>query len=164
MKVAISANGANLEAQADPRFGRCAYFVIVDTDTMQYEVLTNPGVTMGSGAGIQAAQAVARAGAQAVVAGNFGPNAINALSAGGIQAYLGGMGTVRQTVEAFKAGQLQVASSATVPARSGMGMGTGGGMGQGTGMGGGMGRGGGMGGGMGGGRRGGGGGGGRRST
>lgn len=157
MKVAIAANGSNLEAQADPRFGRCSNFVIVDTETMQYQSLSNPGVTMGSGAGIQAAQAVAQAGAQAVIAGNFGPNAISALSAGGIQAYVGGMGTVRQAVEAFKAGQLELASGATVAAHFGMGTGMGRGAGGGMGRGAGMGRGRGMGGGMGGGRGGGGG-------
>ena len=48
----------------------------------------------GSGAGIAAAQAVANAGADAVVAGNYGPNAFQALAAGGLQLFSGVFGTV----------------------------------------------------------------------
>ncbi|MCK4376126.1 MAG: 4Fe-4S binding protein, partial [Candidatus Brocadiae bacterium] len=112
----------------------------------------------GSGAGIAAAQLVANSGAEAVVAGNFGPNAFQALSQGGLQLFTAGPGgTVRQLVEAFNAGQLQPLAGANVAAHFGVGggaagapgMGMGGGMGRGMGMGGGMGMGRGMGAGMG---------------
>ena len=33
MKIAITAQGPELDAAVDPRFGRAAYFLIVDTDT-----------------------------------------------------------------------------------------------------------------------------------
>lgn len=155
MKIAVAASGDNLEAPADPRFGRCNYFVIVDSDTMEFQALDNTAAAQGSGAGIAAAQLVANSGAEAVIAGNYGPNAFQALSAGGLQLYSGATGTVRQVVEAFNAGQLQPAGGANVQAKFGMGAGTGvgggagmgGGMGGGRGMGGGMGRGMGMGGG-----------------
>lgn len=121
MKIAVAANGNTLDAQVDPRFGRCAWFVIVDADTMAFEAVQNPGVTAGGGAGIQAAQVIASTGAQAVVAGNMGPNAHQALTAAGIQIlpFIGG--TVRDAVEAVKTGNLATADAPTVPMHFGTG-------------------------------------------
>jgi predicted Fe-Mo cluster-binding NifX family protein len=148
MKIAVAAAGGDLDAQADPRFGRCAWFVIVDGDTMAFDALENAAATAGTGAGIRAAQAVAGTGAEAIIAGNYGPNAYQALAAAGIQAYVGAPGlTVRQAVEALTAGQLQLIEGPTAPAHAGMGTGAGAGGSGGRGSGGGRGAGGGMGGG-----------------
>ena len=80
MKVAVSSAGKDLNSQIDPRFGRCAYFIIVDTDTMDYEVFDNKNMILGGGAGIQSAQFVASKDAKVVITGNCGPNAVRALS------------------------------------------------------------------------------------
>jgi predicted Fe-Mo cluster-binding NifX family protein len=143
MKVAICSSGTTLDSPVDPRFGRCPYFVIVDTDTLEYVAEPNPGTTMGQGAGVAAAQLIASKGAQAVVAGNFGPNAHQALSAAGINIYTAAAGTVRQAVEQLKAGALPEVSSPTVASHFGMGAQPGPSLGGGPGpsMGGGMGRG-----------------------
>jgi predicted Fe-Mo cluster-binding NifX family protein len=146
MKVAVSATGENLEAQIDPRFGRCQYFVIVDTETMSFEVIPNTSQGASSGAGIQAAQAVANKGVLAVLTGNVGPNAFQALSASGINIITGVFGTIREAVEKFKGSQLQKITAPTTPmgfgmgGSYGMGMGRGGGRGMGRGRGMGMGR------------------------
>ena len=121
MKIAVAASGNTLDAQVDPRFGRCAWFVIVDSETMQFEAVQNPGAMAGGGAGIEAAQLVASRGAQAVVAGNMGPNAHQALTAAGIQILPFMGGAVRQAVEAVKAGKLTAATAPTVPLHFGMG-------------------------------------------
>lgn len=157
MRVAVCSTGDSLDAMADPRFGRCAYFLIVDTDTLAFETVENVAAMQGQGAGIAAAQIVASKGVEAVVAGNFGPNAFQGLNAGGIKIYTSMGGTVRQAIEALKAGQLQPISGASVQAHygtsqgatPGQGFGSGMGPGAGGGMGGGMGRGMGRGGGMG---------------
>ncbi|NLS79672.1 MAG: dinitrogenase iron-molybdenum cofactor biosynthesis protein, partial [Chloroflexi bacterium] len=75
MKIAISADGPNLEAQASPIFGRTASFILVDTDTLAWEALDNAAIGAAGGAGIQSAQFVIQRGAQAVVSGSVGPNA-----------------------------------------------------------------------------------------
>jgi len=141
LKIAVSATSGNLDAQIDPRFGRCPYFVIVDPETMKFETVQNVSQSAPSGAGIQAAQIVANTGAEVVLTGNVGPNAFQALSSFGIKIITGVLGTVREAVEKFKSGQLKGTSAPTTP----MGFGAGGG----SGMGGGMGRGGGRGGGRG---------------
>jgi predicted Fe-Mo cluster-binding NifX family protein len=114
MKIVISAIAPNLDSVIDPRFGRAAYFVIVDTNTMEWESHPNPAVGASGGAGTQAAQYIAHQGARAAVSGDFGPNAYSALNAAGIAMYLlGASQTVREAIEHFKAGQLAHVSAPT---------------------------------------------------
>ena len=64
MKIAISSSGKDLSSQLDPRFGRCRYFLIIETDTMDFEVFNNDNAGLGGGAGIQSAQFIAAKGAK----------------------------------------------------------------------------------------------------
>ena len=132
MKIAVSATSGGLDAQIDPRFGRCSYFVVVDSETTRFESVENVSRDAPSGAGIQAAQIVANTGAKVVLTGNVGPNAFQALSSLGIKVVTGSFGTVREAVEKFKSGQLKEQLSAPT---SPMGFGAGGGYGMGRGMG-----------------------------
>ena len=125
MKIAATANGTDLDAPTSPVFGRCPTYILVDTETMQYEAVANPAVSAGGGAGVQAAQFIVERGAQAVVTGNVGPNAFGVFRAAGIPVYLFQGGTVQQTVEAYKGSRLSPASGATVSAHAGMGRGMG---------------------------------------
>ena len=123
MKVCVSAVGNNLDAQVDPRFGRCPYLTIVDSETMQFEAI--PIVALGAigGAGIQAAQTIASKGVRVLVTGNVGPNAFQALSAAGIKIVTGAFGTVKEVVEKYKRGDLKETDAPTVRGHFGMGMG-----------------------------------------
>jgi len=127
LKIAISATNESLDAQIDPRFGRCPYFVIVESETMKFKAIPNLSRNAPSGAGIQAAQTIASKGAKVVLTGNVGPNAFQALSAAGIKIVTGVSGTVKEAVEKFKSGQLQGTTAPDVP----MGFGIGGGYGMG---------------------------------
>jgi predicted Fe-Mo cluster-binding NifX family protein len=155
VRIAVSSSGPGLDAQIDPRFGRCQYFVIVDSDSMQFEAVENPNVMATGGAGIQAAQLVADKGAQVVLTGNCGPNAFQTLKAAGIAVCVNVSGAVGEAVERYKRGEFQPVAGPSVGDKFGMkGGGSGGGggaMGGGPGMGGGGGGvgGGGLGGGMG---------------
>lgn len=136
MKIAVSSTGPDLEAQVDPRFGRCQHFVIVDPDTMEFEGVENTNMMAGGGAGIATAQMVADKGVKAALTGNCGPNAHQTLSAAGIEVITGVSGTVREAVEGFKSGAYKVASQPNVEAHYGTGgMGGGRGMGRGSGRG-----------------------------
>jgi predicted Fe-Mo cluster-binding NifX family protein len=99
---------------------------------MEFEAVPNPAMSQGGGAGIQAAQFVVNRGARAVLTGNLGPNAYDVLQAAGVPAYPVVEGTVRQAVEAYRAGSLQAMGTANVTAHAGM---RGGGRGAGRGMG-----------------------------
>jgi predicted Fe-Mo cluster-binding NifX family protein len=132
MKVAVSATAPNLDADIDPRFGRCQYFVIVDPETMEFSTLENTSAAAGGGAGIATAQTLAGKDIEAVLTGNCGPNAYQALSAAGIKVYTGVTGKVKAAVEDYKAGKFKASSQPNVTPHFGGG---GGGMGRGRGMG-----------------------------
>ena len=121
MKIAISSKGGDLDAQVDPRFGRCRCFIVADPVTKAFEVMANTAATQSGGSGIQAAQMIANTGADAVMTGNLGPNAKDVLSAAGIKVYLGVSGTVREALQQYADGQLQVVSgsAADVPSDTG---------------------------------------------
>jgi predicted Fe-Mo cluster-binding NifX family protein len=125
MRICVSASAKSLDASVDPRFGRCPYFIIVDSETMQFEVVPNPALGAIGGAGIQAAQIIASKGAKVVITGNVGPNAFQALSAAGIKIITGAYGTVREVVEKYGRGELKETNSPTVGGHFGMGMGGG---------------------------------------
>jgi predicted Fe-Mo cluster-binding NifX family protein len=133
MRVAVSSTGEDLEAQIDPRFGRCQYFIIVDLDSMKYEAVLNESAMASGGAGIQAAQSIAGLGVEAVITGNVGPNAFQTLSASGIKIVTGASGIVSDAVERFKNGELRETSNPTVGSHAGMGRGMGRGGGRGGG-------------------------------
>ncbi|MBN2006151.1 MAG: helix-turn-helix transcriptional regulator [Anaerolineae bacterium] len=110
MKIAIPADGADLDAPASSVFGRCQTFIFVDPQSLNFEVLPNPAQNASGGAGVQAAQMVVQHGANAVIAPQLGPNAFRVLDAAGIRAYtlIGATmrANVRDVVAAFNAGQL----------------------------------------------------------
>ncbi len=120
MKVAVTSLGKTMDSQVDPRFGRAAYFVIADTESMAFEAVENGNVDASGGAGISAAKVVIDAGAQAVLTGNCGPNAERTLRAGNVSLYTGLDGTVAEAVERFKAGELTEATGPNVQSHSGM--------------------------------------------
>ena len=141
MKVAASATGKDFDSQIDPRFGRSAYFIIIETDDMSFEAFKNENIDMNTGAGISSANFVVSKGVKALLTGNCGPKAMQVFSAAGIDVFTGQTGTVKNSVENYRKGLLQSSPEATVPEKagiSGTGASTGGmGAGRGQGMGGG---------------------------
>jgi predicted Fe-Mo cluster-binding NifX family protein len=130
MKIAITATASNLDADINPRFGRCQYFVIADPDTMEFEALENSGATAGGGAGIATAQTLAGKNIEAVLTGNCGPNAYEVLAAAGIKVITGVSGKVREAIQSYKSGKLKASSQPNVADHFGAGRG----MGRGRGM------------------------------
>lgn len=117
MKLIITATEAALDAPVDPRFGRCAYIIVYDTRTLQWQAHANPGANAMGGAGSQVAQFAASQAADAVISGDFGPNAYSALAAAGMKMYLFGPSkTAWDAIANLGAGKLQ---EVQVPAGSG---------------------------------------------
>ena len=121
MKVAVTAQGEDLLSDIDPRFGRCRFFLIVDIDTMDFESVSNENAMASGGAGIQAAQNIAKTGVKVVVTGNMGPNAFQTLSAAGIKVFTGANGTIKEAIEKYKKGELNETEAPNVGSHSGMG-------------------------------------------
>ena len=144
MKIAVSSTGKDLDAQVDPRFGRCQYFIIVEPKSLEYKVFDNPNIDAAGGAGIQSGRMMADNGVKAVLTGNVGPNAFQTLTAAKVEIITGVSGTVREAVQRYNNGEFQSTKEATVADHFGMASGGGAsnpGMGTGMGRGRGMGRG-----------------------
>lgn len=107
MKICITATGPNLDSPVDQRFGRCAYFLIADSETEEFKAIENPASQAMGGAGVAAAQAVVNEKAEVVITGNIGPNAIFALEQAGIKIISGVSGTTKEALEKFKSGGLK---------------------------------------------------------
>jgi len=121
MKVVVSSSGADKTSTLDLRFGRCSYFVFVDTETNTVDAVVNQAVSSGHGAGIQAAQSVIEAGAEAVISRRVGPNAFQVLAAAGLMIYESDAASVEEAVVALKAGKLTAVNTPTGPSHGGMG-------------------------------------------
>jgi len=130
MKIAVTATKPSLDAEVDPRFGRCQYFVIVDLDTMESESIENSSSQASGGAGISTGQMIAEKGAEAVLTGNCGPNAFRVLNASGIKVITGATGKILDAIEDYKAGRLQSSTQPNVAGHFGTGGGGGKGMGK----------------------------------
>ena len=125
MKIAISSSGKTLDSPLDPRFGRCAWFLVIDPADMRYEVFDNQSAAQSSGAGIQAAQFLADKNVAAVITGHVGPNAVQTLSAAGIEIFAQQHGTIREALERYKSDALKSTDQSTVSSHFGMGGGAG---------------------------------------
>ncbi|MCK4463242.1 MAG: NifB/NifX family molybdenum-iron cluster-binding protein [Candidatus Omnitrophica bacterium] len=121
MKICITSQGDNLEAQVDPRFGRCPYFIIADTDTLEFEAMQNPSMGAMGGAGVQSGQFIASRNVKAVLTGNVGPNAFQTLQAAGIEIIIGASGSIKEAIEKYNKGELKATDNPSVDRKFGMG-------------------------------------------
>lgn len=115
MKILVTSTGDTLDSPVDTRFGRSAKFILFDTVSGRYESIDNArGMNALQGAGIQAAETVARLGPQCVITGHCGPKAFRVLSAAGIMIFTTDAANVADALEKFRSGRLMEARSADV--------------------------------------------------
>ena len=119
MKICITAQNNDIEANVDPRFGRCQYYMIYDTDTLQSEFFPNQNKDGMGGVGIQAGQLMVEKGVKVVLTGNVGPNAYKTLNEGNIAVITGVSGKVLMAVDSYNRGELKSAEGASVDSHSG---------------------------------------------
>ena len=98
MKICITSIGDDLESQVDPRFGRCNYFIIWNSENSTFEAVANPNVDAGSGAGVQSAQLVVAKQVSTVITGDVGPKAEKVLEGAKLQMITGASGTVKDMI------------------------------------------------------------------
>lgn len=106
MKIAVPAESKALDSDVCQSFGRTYYFVVVDSQTHEYEVVDNQAASSEGGAGIKAAQAVVDSGAEVVITFHCGQNAADVLKAADIKIMKAVPGTVSEMVQKYEAGEL----------------------------------------------------------
>jgi len=115
MKIAVTSKGTDIDSAVDPRFGRAAYILIVDTETFDFEALDNQeNVNALKGAGIQAAGMVSEKGVEVLLTGFCGPNAFKAMAAAKIGVANDASGSVKEAIQAYLDGKLPLADEANV--------------------------------------------------
>ena len=116
MKISISAQGSDKDSPVDPRFGRASQFLVYDTESASYEVISNAqSLSAAQGAGIKAAETISGTGADVLITGHCGPKAFATLKAAGIKVFIGAEGlTVAQALEKYNSNQLKAAESSDV--------------------------------------------------
>jgi len=108
MKIAIPSPGSTLSAPMSLRFSRCAFFLLVDTDSGQTEALANPALGLVADAGIQAARFVIEHNAEAVIAVMIGQYAQQVLDDAGVSIYEPELPSGQQILENFRLGRLSL--------------------------------------------------------
>ena len=114
MKVVISTSNDSLDSLFDPRFGRAAYYCILDSESGAWAAFSNQAVNATGGAGVQASQFIVEKGAQVAISGDFGPNAYMTLAAAGIRMFVAPAGetlTGRELFDRYQAGELEELSA-----------------------------------------------------
>lgn len=115
MKIAVTTQGNDLSAQIDSRFGRAPRFLIVDTETMSFDVTANSqSLDLAQGAGIQSAQNVLVHKPDVVLTGNCGPKAFKVLKAAGVKVVVGVKGKIADAVHDYIDGKYAEATEANV--------------------------------------------------
>lgn len=85
MKICVTTKDNSPGTSIDQHFGRCRYFMLVDTENMHSEFVDNPYASASQGAGVQAAQYIADKDVDVLICSNPGPNAVSAMEAAGIR-------------------------------------------------------------------------------
>lgn len=101
-RICFSSTGKDLKSEVDPRFGRAKYFILIDPETTDLEVIENPNTEAAHGAGIQSAQLIASKNVKTVLTGNCGPNAQRVLQAAGIKVITGVSGDLETALSKYK--------------------------------------------------------------
>jgi predicted Fe-Mo cluster-binding NifX family protein len=87
MNILITVQNPEIKSNVDPKFGRTPWFLKVNTDTKEWEAVANSAIHHSGGAGVAAAQSAVDQRVQAVISGDFGPNAAAVLNAASIKMY-----------------------------------------------------------------------------
>ena len=114
MKICLTATKNNLEAQIDSRFGRCNYFIFIDSEKNQIKSIKNDVSEVTEDAGVLAAQIIAKKLIKYVITGNVSSRAMQALKTSGIEVYIVRDISVNNALEKFRKGELSKADSPTV--------------------------------------------------
>ncbi len=72
MKVAIASVGNTMESHLDSSFGRCAWFIIYDTDNKAMEFIPNPYRDLEEGAGSASVDFLSSRAVTKIISSEFG--------------------------------------------------------------------------------------------
>lgn len=75
MKLAIALKENEYNSSVDERFGRAPFFIIIDSDTKEFEIIENEAKDEATGAGLKAVKNLLKHEIDIIIAGEIGPKA-----------------------------------------------------------------------------------------
>jgi len=121
MKIAISSAGKTIDEDIDARFGRCPYFLIVETENKKIKstkVIENNASHQSTGAGITAGEIIGNENPDAIITTNMGPKAMQIFNQLKINIYQA-QGNIKSAIENFMQGKLKQISESNGPMYAG---------------------------------------------
>lgn len=97
MKIGVLSDGYDLESYVSDDFGHAPFFLIVDSDTLDYVVVENEFLE-AEGAGMKVAEAIVSLKVDAVITGGIGSHGYDILTKAGIRVSFDEEGTVEECV------------------------------------------------------------------
>jgi predicted Fe-Mo cluster-binding NifX family protein len=104
MRIAVAANGSDLDSAVNHRLGLSPYLLIVDVDTLDFEAV--PLSFKSTGAGIEFVAIAIEKKASAIIAGYISPNVARPLHKHDIEVFASVSGKVRDVVKRYRGGEL----------------------------------------------------------
>ena len=97
MKIGVLSDGPDLDSWVSDDFGHAPFFLIVDSETLDYTVVENEFME-AEGAGMKVADAIVSLKVDAVVTGGIGSHGYDILTKAGIRVSFDEEGTVEECV------------------------------------------------------------------
>jgi len=107
VRIAISSTGTELNDLVDPRFSKCRYYIIIDTDARETKVVENAAAYVCVLRDTTTGNLVAGQKTDVVLTGHIGRKAAAILLAAGVRIFTGASGKISSAIEAFRAGKLE---------------------------------------------------------
>jgi predicted Fe-Mo cluster-binding NifX family protein len=108
MKVAIGLEENSYESQVDRRFGRASFFILIDIESNDYEIIENEAKDEATGAGLKVVKNLMSLGVDEIIAGEIGPKAAVLIEEFDIPTYkLGELKSVDEVLKNYKENKLE---------------------------------------------------------
>lgn len=108
MKIAITSNGAELDSTISNKLGTAPYLIILDTETWDYEVISNPGHSNERGAGVKALIIIVNKKVKKILTGYCNPDISRQLKENDIEVITGIEGNLNEVIQKYKKGILNL--------------------------------------------------------
>lgn len=119
MKIILPVKEDNLDSGIDNSLGRCNYFLVYDVEKGKDIYIENKAKTSQGGAGIGAGQIIVDSGSKALLTPRCGIKAGKVLDAGGIEIYETEGSNIKENIDRYISGHLNLLRERTSSKKSG---------------------------------------------
>ena len=101
MRIVVISEGESLDSEVGEDFGHSPFFLVVDSETLDYHIIENEFADSPEGAGVAVAKAITTLKPEVVITGGIGMHGLNILREAGILVSYDEEGTVEQCIVDF---------------------------------------------------------------